>query len=358
MHVSTSINMSAAALEIDTPLPRGISVVVPVYNSERSLSALIARLQPILEGMGRPFELILVNDGSGDNSWNMIAQICRRLPWVHAIDLMQNSGQENALLCGVRAARYELSVLLDDDLQNPPEEIPRLLAKLEEGFDVVYGTPEKEQHGLSRDLASLITKLVLQEAMGAKNARKVTAFKIFRTQLRDSFSEFRSPHVSIDVLLVWGTQRFGSLPVQHDPRMVGQSTFTFRKLVTHSLNLLTGFSVVPLQLASLMGFVFALFGFVMMGYVLVEYFFIAGREVKGFTFVASLVAIFSGAQMFALGIIGEYLARIHVRCMDRKPYTVRQSIGFRRPGNDEDAQPERETHPAEGSFLQPEDPEQ
>lgn len=307
-------------------LPRGISVVIPVYNSEATLDALMARLGPVLEGMGHPYEAVLVNDGSRDNSWGTIDRLCAAHGWIHGIDLMRNHGQENALLCGIRAAKYDVTATIDDDLQNPPEDIPRLVAKLDEGFDVVYGRPQKEQHGLFRDLASIITKLVLQEAMGAENARHVTAFKVFRTQLRDSFSQYRSPHVSIDVLLTWGTQRFGALTVGHDPRTVGQSNFTFRKLITHALNMLTGFSVVPLQLASLTGFAFSLFGFAAMVYVLLDYF-VRGDPVPGFPFLAALVAIFSGAQMFALGIIGEYLARIHLRSMDRRPYTIRRQIG-------------------------------
>lgn len=310
----------------DAALPHGISVIVPVYNSQATLDALIARLEPVLEGMGRPYEAVLVNDGSRDNSWGAIETLCARHPWIHGIDLMRNHGQENALLCGIRAARYDTAATIDDDLQNPPEDIPRLIAKLDEGFDVVYGRPQKEQHGLFRDLASIITKLVLQEAMGAENARNVTAFKVFRTQLRDAFSQYRSPHVSIDVLLTWSTQRFGALTVGHDPRTVGQSNFTFRKLLTHAINMVTGFSVVPLQLASLTGFAFSLFGFAAMVYVLVDYF-VRGDPVPGFPFLAALIAIFSGAQMFALGIIGEYLARIHLRSMDRRPYTVRREIG-------------------------------
>jgi len=322
------------------PLPHGISVVVPVYNSEATLGDLIARLRPVLEQLGRPYEAVLVNDGSRDKSWTAIERLCEQNPWVHGIDLMRNQGQENALLCGIRAAIYDTSATIDDDLQNPPEEIPRLLAKLDEGFDVVYGTPEKEQHGLFRDAASIITKLVMQEAMGATNARQVTAFKVFRTQLRDAFSQYRSPHVSIDVLLTWGTQRFGALTVKHEPRQVGRSNFTLRKLVNHAINMLTGFSVVPLQLASLLGLLFALFGFAALAYVLLDYF-IRGDKVPGFPFLASLVAMFSGAQMFALGIIGEYLARVHLRSMERQPYTVRRSIGANRSGDQQNAGAER-----------------
>jgi undecaprenyl-phosphate 4-deoxy-4-formamido-L-arabinose transferase len=236
---------------------------------------------------------------------------------------MRNYGQHNALLCGIRAARFDTIVTIDDDLQNPPEEIVRLLDKLDEGYDVVYGTPAVETHGLWRDLASRVTKIALQSTMGAETARKVSAFRAFRTVVREAFSSYRSPFVSIDVLLTWGTSRFASVVVQHDLRRVGQSNYTLRKLVTHALNMMTGFSVLPLQLASLAGFSFTLFGVGVLIYVVGRYL-LQGTSVQGFPFLASVVAIFSGAQLFALGMIGEYLARMHFRMMERPPYAVRQ----------------------------------
>jgi undecaprenyl-phosphate 4-deoxy-4-formamido-L-arabinose transferase len=237
--------------------------------------------------------------------------------------MSRNYGQHNALLCGIREARGETIVTLDDDLQHPPEEIPKLLAKLDEGFDVVYGPPEREQHGLLRDLASQITKLALEGAMGAANARQVSALRAFRTRLRDAFAEYRSPTVNIDVLLTWATTRFSAVRVRHDARQYGQSGYTPRKLVRHALNMMTGFSTRPLQLASLMGFGFALFGLVILAYVLMRWLF-QGSAVPGFAFLASIVAIFSGAQLLALGIIGEYLARMHFRTMERPAYVVCQ----------------------------------
>jgi len=235
---------------------------------------------------------------------------------------MRNYGQHNALLAGIREAQYPVIITMDDDLQNPPEEIPLLLAKLHEGYDVVYGTPAREQHGLSRDLASRVTKLALQSAMGAETARKVSAFRVFRTRVREAFANYQGPFVSIDVLLTWGTTRFAAVSVRHDPRRIGKSNYTFRKLVTHALNMMTGFSVLPLQLASLMGFGFALFGLLMLVYVLGRYL-IQGGSVPGFPFLASTIAIFSGVQLLALGIIGEYLARMHFRMMERPTYVIR-----------------------------------
>ena len=205
-----------------------VSVVIPVYNSEASLPALVERLRPVLEEAAGAFELILVDDASRDRSWAVVKNLCYQYPWVRAIQLMRNCGQHNALLCGIREAAYPVTVTMDDDLQNPPEEIPKLLAKLEEGYDVVYGTPQLQRHGLWRKLASQVTKLTLQTTLGAETANQVSTFRAFRTQTQAAFSSYRGPYLSIDVLLTWGAMRFAAIRVRHDPRRVGRSNYTFR----------------------------------------------------------------------------------------------------------------------------------
>ncbi len=307
----------------------GISVVVPVYNSEGTLEALAQRLETVLESLAPSRELILINDGSRDASWSVIEKISREKPWVRGINLMRNYGQHNALLCGIRAATLDTIITIDDDLQNPPEEIPKLLAKLNEEFDVVYGTPEKQQHGILRDLSSWMTKLVLQKSMGAETARNISAFRAMRTSLREAFFDYRSPYVSIDVLLTWSTTRFAAMTVRHEPRTVGRSNYSLRKLVLHTLNLITGFSTWPLRFASLLGFAFTAFGGVLLVWVVGRYL-IQGTPVQGFPFLASSIAIFSGVQLFALGVIGEYLARVHLRLMERPTYAVRETVGEKR----------------------------
>jgi glycosyltransferase involved in cell wall biosynthesis len=304
------------------PLPMGVSVVVPVYNSAATLKELVPRLDDALTPIAGEYEVILVNDGSRDSSWRTILELAVNRPWIRAINLMRNYGQHNAVLCGIRAAQYAVVVTLDDDLQNPPEEIPKLLDKLAEGYDVVYGTSEKEWQGFWRLLASRVTKLALQTAMGAETALRVRPFRAFRTTIRDAFEQYRGPFVSIDVLLTWGTASFTSVSVQHVPRPVGTSNYTFPKLIRHAMNMVTGFSVVPLQIASMTGFALTLFGLMLFAYVIGRYW-LQGAVVPGFAFIASVVIIFSGAQLFALGIIGEYLARIHFRVMDRPVYVVR-----------------------------------
>jgi glycosyltransferase involved in cell wall biosynthesis len=307
-----------------------LSIIVPAYKSAATLPILVERIDALwrqLELDDDSRELIIVNDGSPDSTWQVICRLAEQHAWVRGIDLMRNYGQHNALLCGIRAARFEVIVTMDDDLQHPPEEILRLLEKLQEGFDVVYGAPEHEQHGLGRDVASRITKTVLQSTMGAEIASHISAFRAFRTQVRGAFSNYESPSVSIDVLLTWATTRFAVIRVRHNPRMHGTSNYTLRKLITHAFNMLTGFSTIPLQLASIIGFVFTLFGGAVLVYVLGRYL-LFGSGVPGFPFLASVIALLGGAQMFALGIIGEYLARMHFRSMGRPSSATREVIGW------------------------------
>lgn len=304
-------------------LAPGISIVIPAYNSEATLPLLFERLRGQLQTMRRDYEVIVVNDGSRDRTSSVMEREAAGDPKIRPINLMRNYGQHNAILCGIREARYQTCVTMDDDLQHPPEEIPRLLAELNSGFDVVYGTPQTQQHGFLRNLASTVTKLALQEAMGAEVARKVSAFRAFRTNVRDAFADFHGSFISVDVLLTWGTTRFSAVPVEHHPRTLGVSNYTFRKLLIHALNMVTGFSTLPLQLASLLGFAFTVLGFVLFLYVVIRVI-AQGGSVPGFPFLASVITIFSGAQLFALGIIGEYLARIHTRTMDKPPYTIRR----------------------------------
>lgn len=303
-----------------------ISVLIPVYRSESTLPALIKRLTSTLASMPADYEVILINDGSPDRSWDAICLLAGEYPFVHGINLMRNFGQHNALLCGIRAAGKDVIITLDADLQNPPEEIPKLIAKLAEGYDVVYGVPEKRRDGLARLLASWMVRITLKSALNVGSAFQGSSFRAFRTQMRDAFDSFNGPSVSLDVLLTWGSTKLCSLPVKHESRPEGGSSYSLRKLFVHCFDVMTGFSTLPLQLASLIGFFFTLFGMGVLVYVVGRYL-ILGYSVPGFPFLASIIAIFSGAQLFALGIIGAYIARIHFRIMNRPTYVVRSKTG-------------------------------
>ena len=303
-----------------------VSMVIPVFRSQESIGLVVERLNEVLPRLFDQYEAILVDDGSPDASWQAVQACAAKYPWVRGFQLMRNFGQHNALLCGIRQARYELLVTMDDDLQHPPEALSTLLEALGEQYDVVYGSPVQERHGLLRDLASQVTKWVLQTAMGAETARNISAYRLFRTQIRQAFMDYRAPYVNLDVLLTWGTKRFTRVTVPHAKRTIGQSNYTVGKLITHTLNMLTGFSTLPLQIASYLGLAMAAFGALLLFYILVVRLLIFGDyEVPGFTFLASVVSIFAGAQMFTLGIIGEYLARMHFRLMDKPSFVLRQT---------------------------------
>jgi len=301
-----------------------ISVLVPVYRSESTLPMLMQRLAKALAAMSVEYEVLLINDGSPDRSWEIICALAAEYPFVRGINLMRNFGQHNALLCGVREAQKAVIVTMDADLQNPPEEIPKLAGKLEEGYDVVYGVPQKKQHGLMRSLASWLVRATLKSAMNVESAFQGSSFRAFRAHLRDAFDSFQGPSVSLDVLLTWGSTKLCSIPVQHESRPHGESAYSMKKLLAHCFDVLTGFSTRPLQLASLIGFFFTLFGMGVLAYVIGRYL-VLGYSFPGFPFLASIIAIFAGAQLFAIGIIGAYIARIHFRIMNRPAYVVRET---------------------------------
>jgi len=302
-----------------------ISVVVPVYNSERTLEELIRRIHAAIGSLGS-YEVILVNDGSPDGSWKVIEKLAKEYPTVRGVSLSRNFGQHNALLCGIRQARHDLIVTLDDDLQHPPEEIQKLLRHLGEGHDVVYGVPEFERHSLFRQATSKFTKWAMAKAIGSNTIRNVSAFRAFHRHLISSFADYQNSFISVDVLLSWGTSRFSAVTVAHEERKAGKSNYSIVLLFRHALNMLTGFSVFPLQIASIVGFTFMFIGIVILVYVMASMI-ISGNPVPGFPFLASMLSIFSGVQLFVLGILGEYLARIHLRSLGKPPYVVSRTVG-------------------------------
>jgi len=304
----------------NSPIIPSISVVIPVYNSQESLSLLLERLFVTLPELADQYEVILVNDGSRDESWQMIQQLTHHYSALVGINLMRNYGQHNAILCGVRQAKYELIVTMDDDLQHPPEELPKLLEKLHEGYDVVYGYPQKMPHTFWRNLSSQLTKKILAFVMGVKTVREISAFRVFRSDLRKAFASYQNPGIILDVLLSWGTTKFASVTVNEVPRQFGRSNYSFGKLIGQAILVLTGYSTVPLRITSWLGFTITLFGVVIFFKVIFDYFLLG--SLPGFTFLASIISLFSGAILFALGIFGEYLARIFDKSMDRPAYVV------------------------------------
>jgi glycosyltransferase involved in cell wall biosynthesis len=301
------------------------SVVIPVYRGEETLEPLIGRLGKVLSQVAEAYEVVLVNDGSPDHSWEIIGRLAAQHDWVRGIALMRNYGQENATLCGIRAARYDVIVIMDDDLQHNPEDLPKLVNKLNEGFDVVYGVPRTRRQTWWKSIFATLVKSGIASIIGLPAIRYMSSYKAFRASLKPAFAELSSPDVQIDVLLSWGTTRFAVTQIEEATRKSGRSNYNINKLIKVSLLILTNYTTVPLRIASILGFLFTILGVFVLIYVVGEYFTVG--SIPGFSFLASAITIFSGVQLFALGIIGEYLARMFERTSGKQPYIVMKTTG-------------------------------
>jgi undecaprenyl-phosphate 4-deoxy-4-formamido-L-arabinose transferase len=302
-----------------------VSVVIPCYRSAKTLPDLTARLNAVLPTATESYEVVLVVDGSPDDTWEVARGLAVLNENVRAIRLARNYGQSNALIAGIRAAKHEVIVTMDDDLQHPPEEVPKLLAALTDDLDLVYGLAKEEEHGVGRSLASRIVKRGLSGVVGVNNANVLSAFRAFRSFLVGGFDQVNGPHVSVDVALSWATTRVGATTVHMDERAVGRSNYTFGTLVKHALNLVMGYSTKPLRLVTIFGGLVGVAGFALFVRVLWLYF-DQETTVAGFTTVAAMVAVFSAAQMIAIGVLGEYIGRIHTHGMGRPTYVVREAV--------------------------------
>lgn len=301
-----------------------ISVVIPVYNATATLETLFERLLAVMQGLDRSWEVIFVDDGSADDSWSMLLELQARWPGeVVAIQLMRNFGQHNALMCGFRNSRGALVITMDDDLQNPPEEIPKLIAAIEEGdLDLVYGAPESKRHERWRNLGSAVVvgfyRFVFDTSVTP------TPFRIIRRGVLESTFSYALNFTFIDGLIGWNTQKIGEVAVEHVPRSAGGSGYSIRRLLRLAFDLFTNFSLIPLQVVSALGMFVALSGIVVGTYFLFEYF-AARIAVPGYASIIVAVLVLGGVQLIALGVIGEYLGRLHMN-VNRKPQYVERHV--------------------------------
>ncbi|WP_238008309.1 glycosyltransferase family 2 protein [Dactylosporangium sp. AC04546] len=302
-----------------------LSVVVPCYRSAHILPALVERLNGVLPDLHPEHEVILVVD-STDDTWDVASELALKYDHVQAIRMARNYGQHNALIAGIRAARHERVITMDDDLQHPPEELPKLVAALTDDLDVVYAVSEKEEHGAFRNITSWGAKsLVMGRTMGIPNADVLGALRIFRTFLRAGFDQVSGPDVSVDIVLSWATTRVGSATVRMDQRQEGKSGFTVKSLVKHMINMILGYSTKPLRWVTWLGFAIGLGGLALTIVWIIQY--VRGETtVAGFTTLASLIAFFSSAQLVGIGVLGEYLGRVHSHGMGRPTYVIREHI--------------------------------
>ncbi|MBE3011315.1 glycosyltransferase family 2 protein [Microbispora sp. NEAU-D428] len=300
-----------------------VSVVIPCYRSAQTLPTLVERLLAVLSGAASQSEVVLVVDGSPDNTWEVAQELAERHDAVRALLLARNYGQHNALVAGIRCARHEIVVTMDDDLQHPPEEVPKLLAGLRPDLDIVYGVPATGTHGAIRDLASKSLKTALSGRFGAENGHDISAFRAFRSFLRQALDGVGAPYIQIDIAFSWATTKIGTVRVSMQGRVFGRSNYTLSMLIRHAIGIFVGYSTLPLRLVTYFGLLTGALGLTLLVVFLWTYWFGDGT-VKGFTSTASMISLFAAAQMIALGIIGEYLGRIHVERMGRPTYIVRK----------------------------------
>jgi glycosyltransferase involved in cell wall biosynthesis len=298
----------------------GISLICPVYCSAQTLRILVDQICACLNGVYK-FEILLIDDRSPDSSWLEILQISRENSAVRGIRLGRNVGQHGALLAGIRNARFDKIVTIDDDLQNPPSEVIKLVQTLDSNGGVVYGVSADVKQKMWRKASSIGAKQLFKKFLGFDSAVNISSFRAFETNLRNAFSGEIGPSVSVDSLLTWSTSTFCSIDVQHHPRLQGKSHYSFRKLVRFMIDTATGYSVVPLRLATTLGSIVTIFGFVMFLWVTLRPL-LTGVTVPGFPLLAASLAIFSGTQLLVLGILGEYIGKMHFRVMNKPSYVI------------------------------------
>jgi undecaprenyl-phosphate 4-deoxy-4-formamido-L-arabinose transferase len=303
-----------------------VSVIVPFFNSN-VIDDVITRISNSLETIC-DYEIIIIDDGSKSQKWDYFLNKCRQTEKLKYLELTKNFGQHNAIIAGLSEAKYELIATLDDDLQNPPEELVKMINFFELGdFDLVYGFSDRPKHLIHRNLMSILIRLFLAKILRVKNVEKISSFRVFRKQIMGDFYGFASGRLSLDSVLNWRTGNIGFVKVEHNPRSSGKSNYNFAKLFSFALDTIIGYSVVPLKVATYIGLIISGLGFLFVFTIFFQYI-VYEISFPGFTTVVSLVSILSGFQLIILGIIGEYLARMHLNIMRKPAFVVRRTIGI------------------------------
>jgi len=297
-----------------------ISVVVPVYRSASTLEQLCQRLISALESARVSFEIILVEDCGPDNSWEVVTAIASKERRVRGIRLTRNFGQHAATLCGISLAEGKRVVTIDDDLEQRPEDIARLLEKAGEGCALVYGVYQQRSHSIWRNATSALARRLFRIAIPSLNY-EYTSFRVIEGRIARALAKFDSPFPFIDGYLSWLTNDCAAVAVEHDSRQSGTSTYTVRKLLTHTINIFVTFSDLPLRLASWFGLLAFLAGMIWFVFIVVARI-LGGITVSGFSSLMAGITLFGGVQLLILGVMGEYLSRVSFKAARRPLFHV------------------------------------
>ena len=305
-----------------------VSIVVPVYRSERILPELVQQVGAAMDqaGMSGRFELILVNDASPDNSWSAIRNIAPMFPFVKAICLAKNVGQHNATMAGLKEAAGQIVVIMDDDLQHPPQTIMTLVAAVQSGNDVCYTQYIGRRHPLWKRLGSWFNDRVATFLLGKPRGLYLSSYKALCSRVVQEMIRYDGPYPYLDGLILDATQSIISVPVNHQSRHAGEGNYGLRRSISLWLKMATSFSIVPLRIASLAGLALAGLSAALMIAVVVKKL-LHPETPAGWASVVTIVLFMGSMQLLCLGIIGEYLGRAYLK-LNRKPqYAVRERIG-------------------------------
>ncbi len=304
-----------------------ISVVIPVYNEAANLPTLWRRLEPVMATSGYDYEVIFIDDGSVDVSLNLLRDIASHDPHVRVVELARNFGQHSAILAGFSKCRGEIVVTLDADLQNPPEEIPRLIAAIEAGNDVVGGWREERQDSSYRRMASRLHNYLTSMIVGVSMHDYGCMLRAYRKHLVDTVVACDEKFAFVPALANSFAKRVAEIPVAHAERAAGESKYSIFKLAHLSVNLITGFSNFPIQILSLFGIVISFLA-TLLGTILVIHRLVFGPQQEGALWTLFAIAFFFfGLVFLAFGVIGEYINRIYLEVRRRPTFIVRQVHG-------------------------------
>jgi len=309
-----------------------ISVVIPVYNSEDTIGKLVDTVSSELSSQVQRLELILVNDGSRDRSHERVLEVIERHPGlIKYVNLTRNFGEHNAVMCGLRYVTCECVAIIDDDFQNPPQEIIKLVDKLSEGYDVVYSYYEKKHHHWFRNLGSRFNDWVSTRLLQKPPGLYLSSFKAMTRFLADTITKYNGPYPYVDGLILRSTRSIGTQLCEHQAREVGRSNYNLRRLFLLWLNMVTSFSVVPLRMAGFLGFAMSGIGFVLAIFFVISWsvggIFAQEDFPRGWASLIVSVTIFSGIQLVVLGMIGEYVGRLFLTENEQPQFIVRQVYG-------------------------------
>ncbi|WP_275099271.1 glycosyltransferase family 2 protein [Sedimenticola hydrogenitrophicus] len=300
-----------------------LSIVVPVYRSAAILSLLVETIQQEMRAANLldSFELLLVNDASPDNSWQVIRKLATQYPFVKGISLRRNFGQHNATMAGMNHAIGDIVVIMDDDLQHPPEAIIRMIGAINEGYDVCYTHYLNRQHATWKKLGSRFNDLVATRLLGKPKGLYLSSFKAIRKKVVEEVIKYNGPYAYLDGLILDVTQSITTINIEHEARHEGEGNYNLRRSLSLWLKMATSFSVFPLRMASFMGFILAGFSMMMIGYVAVQK--MLHPEISaGWTSLIATILLIGGIQTLCIGMVGEYLGRTYLKLNGKPQFVV------------------------------------